>query len=62
MKTSKKILGATLALSLIILSGCGGSKYAVKGCKPTENFPCVPADENDLPTSTEKAVSKDTGQ
>lgn len=47
MKTSKKILGATLALSLIIpLSGCGGSKYAVKGCKPTENFPCVPADEN----------------
>ena len=48
MKKSKKILGATLALSLIILSGCGGSKYAVKGCKPTENFPCVPANENNI--------------
>lgn len=52
MKTSKKILGATLALSLIIpLSGCGGSKYAIKGCKPTENFPCVPADENNTNNS-----------
>lgn len=52
MKTSKKILGATLALSLIIpLSGCGGSKYAVKGCKPTENFPCVPAEDNNTKDS-----------
>ena len=49
MKTSKKILWATHALTLIIpLSGCGGSKYAVKGCKPTENFPCVPANENNI--------------
>lgn len=52
MKTSKKILGATFPLSLIIpLSGCGGSKYAVKGCKPTKNFPCVLADENNTKDS-----------
>lgn len=51
MKKSKKILGATLALSVIILSGCGGSKYAVKGCKPTKNFPCVLADENNTKDS-----------
>ena len=49
MKTSKKILWATHALTLIIpLSGCGGSKHAVKGCKPTENLPCVPANENNI--------------
>ena len=63
MKTSKKILGATLALSLIIpLSGCGGSKYAVKGCKPTDNFPCVPVDENNLASEKTVDVSSGYGQ
>lgn len=49
MKTSKKILGATLALSLIIpSSGCGGSKYAVKGCKQQKTFLVFPLTKTTL--------------